>query len=81
MANVLGVFAHVDTTLDAIRKLREKGYSDLTVYTPVPIEEALVDVRLALFRQLPSQRRGLGRNDPCWCGSGEKLKKCHGQLP
>lgn len=19
----------------------------------------------------------LGRNDPCWCGSGKKLKKCH----
>lgn len=19
-----------------------------------------------------------GRNDPCWCGSGKKLKKCHG---
>ena len=37
--DVLGVFAHVDTTLDAIRKLREKGFSDLTVYTPVPIEE------------------------------------------
>jgi ActD protein len=38
-ANVLGVFAHVDTTLDAIRKLREKGFSELTVYTPVPVEE------------------------------------------
>ncbi|MEZ5505160.1 MAG: YchJ family metal-binding protein [Gammaproteobacteria bacterium] len=19
-----------------------------------------------------------GRNDPCWCGSGQKFKKCHG---
>ena len=19
-----------------------------------------------------------GRNDPCWCGSGKKYKKCHG---
>ncbi|WP_295250562.1 SEC-C metal-binding domain-containing protein, partial [Ruminococcus sp.] len=18
-----------------------------------------------------------GRNDPCWCGSGKKYKKCH----
>jgi tetratricopeptide (TPR) repeat protein len=26
------------------------------------------------------QQRGvkLGPNDPCWCGSGKKLKKCHG---
>jgi len=20
----------------------------------------------------------IGRNDPCWCGSGLKYKKCHG---
>jgi preprotein translocase subunit SecA len=20
----------------------------------------------------------IGRNDPCWCGSGRKYKKCHG---
>jgi preprotein translocase subunit SecA len=23
-------------------------------------------------------REKLGRNDPCWCGSGKKFKKCHG---
>ena len=22
----------------------------------------------------------LGRNDPCWCGSGKKYKQCHGKL-
>jgi molybdopterin-containing oxidoreductase family membrane subunit len=38
-ASVLGIFAHVDTTLQAIRDLRAKGYADLTVYTPVPVEE------------------------------------------
>ena len=21
----------------------------------------------------------VGRNDPCWCGSGKKFKKCHGR--
>jgi preprotein translocase subunit SecA len=20
----------------------------------------------------------VGRNDPCWCGSGKKFKRCHG---
>jgi len=44
MANVLGIFAHVDTTLDAIRKLRDKGFSDLTVYTPVPVEEIEAEI-------------------------------------
>jgi preprotein translocase subunit SecA len=33
--------------------------------------------------QAPKQRtvdehEKLGRNDPCWCGSGKKFKKCHG---
>src|SRR6059036_2789254 len=36
---VLGVFAHVDTTVRALEELRAKGYHDLTVYTPVPIHE------------------------------------------
>ena len=22
----------------------------------------------------------VGRNDPCWCGSGKKFKRCHGAL-
>jgi preprotein translocase subunit SecA len=25
-----------------------------------------------------SDREKVGRNDPCWCGSGKKYKKCHG---
>jgi preprotein translocase subunit SecA len=29
-------------------------------------------------RVLPENQK-LGRNDPCWCGSGKKYKKCHGQ--
>jgi preprotein translocase subunit SecA len=24
-------------------------------------------------------KRKIGRNDPCWCGSGKKYKKCHGK--
>ena len=23
------------------------------------------------------KRRDIGRNDPCWCGSGKKYKHCH----
>ena len=25
-----------------------------------------------------SEQEQIGRNDPCWCGSGKKFKKCHG---
>jgi len=33
-------------------------------------------------KKVPYQRPGekLGRNDPCWCGSGKKYKHCHGKL-
>ncbi|MDY0019672.1 MAG: SEC-C domain-containing protein, partial [Anaerolineae bacterium] len=27
--------------------------------------------------QAHSGARKLGRNDPCWCGSGKKYKDCH----
>jgi len=32
-------------------------------------------------RQVPlvkSAREKIGRNEPCWCGSGRKYKLCHG---
>jgi preprotein translocase subunit SecA len=34
---------------------------------PPPVEQRRVD-----------EADQLGRNDPCWCGSGKKFKKCHG---
>ena len=36
---VVGVFAHVDTTVKALEELKAKGYHDLEVYTPAPIHE------------------------------------------
>jgi preprotein translocase subunit SecA len=29
-------------------------------------------------QRIVSDEQKLGRNDPCWCGSGKKYKKCHG---
>ena len=37
--SVLGVFAHVDTTVRALEELKAKGYHDLTVYMPVPVHQ------------------------------------------
>ena len=28
--------------------------------------------------QIPAEQKDIGRNDPCYCGSGKKYKKCHG---
>jgi preprotein translocase subunit SecA len=45
--------------------------------------EGYAEAEEALGQQHVEQRRvdaseQLGRNDPCWCGSGKKFKKCHG---
>ena len=39
------------------------------------------DMRTNRDEQGPTTTTGkkLGRNDPCWCGSGKKFKKCHGR--
>ncbi len=34
---------------------------------PPPVEQRVL-----------SEEQTVGRNDPCWCGSGKKFKKCHG---
>jgi hypothetical protein len=41
------------------------------------LEAALEAVILAVNEYAPS-RQQLGRNEPCWCGSGQKFKRCHG---
>jgi hypothetical protein len=36
---VVGVFAHVDTTVRALEELQAKGYRDVEVYSPAPVHE------------------------------------------
>jgi preprotein translocase subunit SecA len=33
---------------------------------------------VATRQRVAAEHEKLGRNDPCWCGSGKKFKKCHG---
>jgi preprotein translocase subunit SecA len=32
----------------------------------------------AVEQRVLGEEQQIGRNDPCWCGSGKKFKKCHG---
>jgi preprotein translocase subunit SecA len=41
--------------------------------------EAVAATAVAPQQRVVSEQQKLGRNDPCWCGSGKKFKKCHGQ--
>ncbi len=40
----------------------------------VPEDEPLIQ---ELEQFVPVERTDVGRNDPCWCGSGRKYKRCH----
>lgn len=42
-------------------------------------ETTIAGVTVATPPPVPSKPIGVGRNDPCPCGSGKKFKKCHGQ--
>ncbi len=45
-----------------------EGYAEADeLALPPPVEQRRVD-----------EADQIGRNDPCWCGSGKKFKKCHG---
>ena len=33
---------------------------------------------LPVQQQAVNEHKDIGRNDPCWCGSGKKYKRCHG---
>jgi preprotein translocase subunit SecA len=45
-----------------------------TATPPRPARTGGDDVVKTVRRDEPK----IGRNDPCWCGSGKKFKKCHG---
>jgi preprotein translocase subunit SecA len=48
--------------------LAEADPDDEQMISPLPVVET---------RRLDENEK-IGRNDPCWCGSGKKFKKCHG---
>jgi preprotein translocase subunit SecA len=41
-------------------------------------EEMEVELLPHVEQRRIDQSHQVGRNDPCWCGSGKKFKKCHG---
>jgi len=43
------------------------GYAEEDYEAPPPVQQRVLD-----------EEQQIGRNDPCWCGSGKKFKRCHG---
>jgi tetratricopeptide (TPR) repeat protein len=50
---------------------KRSARSQTLPYTPPPDKSAAASTGLSLPGRKP------GRNDPCWCGSGKKYKRCH----
>jgi preprotein translocase subunit SecA len=46
--------------------------------TAASIGGGSVATPVATKPKVNSELENIGRNDPCWCGSGKKFKKCHG---
>src|SRR5437763_2927986 len=55
----------------AAMQAAEVGEAEMA--TAVAVEEEPVVTQV-----IKGDHEKLGRNDPCWCGSGKKYKRCHG---
>jgi preprotein translocase subunit SecA len=61
-------YQHADAaTLEALAAADDNGGDEEIVGGLPVVEQRHVD-----------PDRDVGRNEPCWCGSGKKFKRCHG---
>jgi preprotein translocase subunit SecA len=52
-------------------------HAQLLVRPPVPVRQIQTNRGDGSTAQPVQSKKTLGRNDPCWCGSGKKYKVCH----
>jgi preprotein translocase subunit SecA len=69
---------------DMAEAVYQGGDEESVASMPLPVESISPDDIPAAVMEPVSQptvkadRDKIGRNDPCWCGSGVKFKRCHG---
>ena len=69
---VLASFADSPFQFDIFGYAKDPWREDLQM-------EQLVETRLVSGGPVGGGRETLGRNHKCWCGSGKRLKRCHGR--
>jgi preprotein translocase subunit SecA len=52
-------------------------HAQIMIRPPVPVRQIQTNRGDGSASQTVRTRKTLGRNDPCWCGSGKKYKVCH----
>lgn len=68
-----------------VARAADLAVEERRLHLPEPIDEEVLHreaeawvAQIAAKAQSELARSKPGRNDPCWCGSGKKFKKCHG---
>lgn len=73
--------AERDAVLAELAPMAEAGQAtlltDFAMAPPAEDADAYFLDKLPPVAGVAPARRRLGRNDPCWCGSGQKYKRCH----
>ncbi|MCX7882783.1 MAG: preprotein translocase subunit SecA [Brevinematales bacterium] len=79
MADALAMLAHLEIQLQMEETPMEVGPQKIeTKHTEFGQFGAMRASNPAMEKPKPVQRGPkIGRNDPCWCGSGKKYKYCH----
>lgn len=54
-----------------------KSASAVDPFTQKPSYAKASEGKEKLAQPVVSSHKKIGRNDPCWCGSGKKYKRCH----
>ena len=62
---------------DTLEKAQAGDQEALTRVAGV-LEQLGIQMAPQVEQRVVSEEEQIGRNDPCWCGSGKKFKKCHG---
>jgi len=71
-----GAMSYEHTSLSGADAILAAGGS--AVATAAVAGGGAVSTPVAPRPVVKSDLENIGRNDPCWCGSGKKFKKCHG---
>lgn len=71
----------IETNIDESDSIGLKPRVDFRDQTPqaAVMAAAQTGAKAIARNRDPKSGKKIGRNDPCWCGSGKKFKKCHGR--
>jgi preprotein translocase subunit SecA len=72
-----GGLSYEHQTLAGSDAIAAAGAAEALLAGVAPVPGAVAPVTQQQVVQ--SEHEKVGRNDPCWCGSGKKYKRCHGQ--